>query len=359
MTAARTRWWFVGGISLVPLAGSVVALTFAKQSTGPIGRDLSFAKRTAKPAVAAPLKDGHFIAAHGVVEPMQPEMRLTADVPGRISRVVVNEGDHVKAGTTLAEVENSSQKAEVAAADAAFAEAQASLEQTLHGMRSQDLSASVSESIAARARAGLAQSELERAKQLVSSGSIAPAELDDVRHKYDAARAEAQAAWARTVGTKGSRRDDVLMAEARVRAAQARLDAAEGALDRTVLVAPTDGEVLRVKARVGEYHNPAAGDPLVILGNTDRLRVRLDIDERDVAKVKVDVPVYVTAAAFGGDHFPGKVVEIARHMGRRNVRVDDPVDRVDVKILEVLVELDGHPPLISGLRVEGFVGPLP
>jgi multidrug resistance efflux pump len=284
-------------------------------------------------------------------------MRLTADVPGRIAAIYAKEGEHVERGTTLAEIENGTFTAEVALAQAAVDEAQAELQSTMKGARAQDVSISVNESIAARAKASLAKSELERDKELAKSGSVATAELDDARHKFEAARAESSAAWARAVGAQGSRRNNVLVAEARLRAMQARLDQAKSALLRTMVVAPTNGEVLRVKARVGEFHNPGVGEPILVIGDMQHLRVRLDIDERDVARMKIGTPAYLTAPAFGGQRFTGKVVDIARRMGRRNVRVDDPIDRVDVKILEVLLELDEHPPLIPGLRVEGFVGP--
>jgi multidrug resistance efflux pump len=140
--------------------------------------------------------------------------------------------------------------------------------------------------------------------------------------------------------------------------AEAHRDEAKAALARSQVIAPFDGDVLRVKPRIGEYHNPAAGEPIIILGDLQNLRVRLDIDERDVGRAALGLPGYVTATAFGDQRFPGKVVEVARHMGRRTVRVDDPMDRVDVKILEVVVALDGKPPLLTGQRVEGFLGPV-
>lgn len=242
------------------------------------------------------------------------------------------------------------------AAEAGLAEAQAGLQRTVHGMRAQDVSATVQESLGARANAALAKSELERAQGLAKSGAIAEAELDQVRRKYEASEATYAAAAARALEARaGSRQEDVLIAEAQTRIADAHREEARAMLARTQIFAPFTGEVLRVKGRVGEYHNPASGDPIVIFGDTRRVRLRLDVDERDVARAKVGAPAYATAPAFGVTRFPGKVIEVARHMGRRNVRVDDPVDRVDVKILEVIVELDGNPPLISGLRMEGAI----
>ena len=59
--------------------------------------------------------------------------------------------------------------------------------------------------------------------------------------------------------------------------------------------------------------------------------------------------------AFGSQRFAGKVVEIGRRFGRKNVRTDDPVEKNDTKVLETLIELEGAPALVPGQRVTAFV----
>ena len=67
----------------------------------------------------------------------------------------------------------------------------------------------------------------------------------------------------------------------------------------------------------------------------------------------------ITADAFPDQVFAGRVVEIGRRMGRKNIRTDDPVERIDTKILEVIIELDKREPdqgtLIPGLRVVSVI----
>jgi multidrug efflux pump subunit AcrA (membrane-fusion protein) len=82
--------------------------------------------------------------------------------------------------------------------------------------------------------------------------------------------------------------------------------------------------------------------------------VRVDVDERDIARVKLGAPGYVTLSAFPGRRFSGKVVEIGARMGRKNVRTDDPVERLDVKILEVVLRIDGPEGLVPGIRVTAY-----
>lgn len=110
-----------------------------------------------------------------------------------------------------------------------------------------------------------------------------------------------------------------------------------------------------MKFRPGEYFDPRNGDPLLIVGDTSQLHVRMDVDERDVGRVRLGASAFVTAEAFAGKRFEGKVVEIGRHMGRKNVRTDEPTERLDTKILEVLLELKESEGLVPGMRVSSYV----
>jgi HlyD family secretion protein len=81
----------------------------------------------------------------------------------------------------------------------------------------------------------------------------------------------------------------------------------------------------------------------------------VDVDERDIARVKVGAPGYVTLSAFPGRRFPAEVVEVGARMGRKNVRTDDPVERLDVKILEVVLQVAQPEGLVPGIRVTGYI----
>ena len=81
----------------------------------------------------------------------------------------------------------------------------------------------------------------------------------------------------------------------------------------------------------------------------------MDVDERDIARVHQGAAAYVMADAFGDRRFEGKVVELGRRFGRKNVRTDDPVERNDTKSLEVLIELAQRDLLVPGQRVRSFV----
>jgi multidrug resistance efflux pump len=110
--------------------------------------------------------------------------------------------------------------------------------------------------------------------------------------------------------------------------------------------------VLRVEIHAGETVSSLVPRPLFLLADTSRLRVRAEVDERDIGRVHVGQPVQVTADALGPAVLTGKVVRLSPLMGRRTVVSGDPAEKTDRDTLEVLAELDPAPvsPAI-GLRV--------
>ena len=104
--------------------------------------------------------------------------------------------------------------------------------------------------------------------------------------------------------------------------------------------------------RAGESASPGAA--VVVVGDTSRLRARIDVNERDALSLKVGQPARVRVEGSSAD-LTGKVVEIARRVGRKNVRTEDPTDRQDARFVETVLLLDEAPALPMGIRVEGYV----
>ena len=74
-----------------------------------------------------------------------------------------------------------------------------------------------------------------------------------------------------------------------------------------------------------------------------------------MARLKLGQKAYVTADAFGMRRFPGTVVRVGQMLGKKNVRTDEPNERVDQKVLETLIELEDGRDLPIGLRVRAFL----
>ncbi len=303
--------------------------------------------------------DGDYVAGNGIVEPNGREIRVAAAQPGRIARILVKEGDFVETGAPLVELESMVERAALRATEAEVQAAQAEYERVSHGLRREDIDAAIDEANSSRARADLSKTSLQRLEALNKSGGVSVDELDRARQNAASDESLARASDARRrAALAGSRAEDVLAAKARLELARAHREQAQAQVDRLTVQAPQAGEILQVKARAGEYYNVLA-DPLLILGDTRSLRVRVDLDERDIGRVKVGAGALVTTEAFRDQKFKAKVLEIGRRMGRKNIRTDDPNERIDTKILEVVLQLEDTKPLVPGERVTGYISTKP
>lgn len=335
--------------------------------TVPIQKDVLKADREAQSRVGGadekqPLPEkGALIGGNGIVEPAQRETRVAAQVTALVKQVLVKEGQQVKQGDVLVQLENGVELAQLQSAEAEAVAERANLTRTLKGLRVEDRDAVNADAQAARARAELSASVAARTEQLAKSGAATPDELDRARRQaqQDGAALKANEARLRAAEA-GSRGEDIAFARARVLGAEARVAQAKAQVERLSIRAPIDGEVLQVKVREGELYSFQGSDPLVVMGDTRTLRVRMDVDERDISRVQLNATAWVTADAFGAQKFNGKVVEVGRRFGRKNVRTDDPVERNDTKILEVVIQLDSNERLVPGQRVNSFiVAPVP
>jgi len=336
---------YIGGLVLASMLAFIVQSVLAEPSTVPREKDRVVAQRT---ITAAGVRDERvvvpregLIAGNAIVEPRERETKVAAAVPGRIAAMASHEGDKVARGALLVQLEDGPEQAALQAAEADYQKA-------IHGQRREDIEATMNDAEAARARAELSAEAFHRTEQAARGGAATADELDKARRQAESDQRTFEASEARRRAmAAGSRYEDIA-------AAGARRNQAKANLERLAVRAPIDGEILQIKYRVGEYVTPG-GDPLVVMGDTSVLRVRIDVDERDIGRLAVGNAAFAVADAYPEKKFSGKVVEIAHRMGRKNVRTDDPTERIDTKILETVVELNDPNGLVPGLRVTGYI----
>jgi multidrug resistance efflux pump len=141
-------------------------------------------------------------------------------------------------------------------------------------------------------------------------------------------------------------------ADAEVTAAEENVRVATEKLQKCTVRAPISGTVLRIMARVGESYSTLSPRPLFSLADDSIRRVRAEVDERDVGKVKLGQRAIISADGFPGRRFDGRVIELSQVMGRKSVLSGDPAEKADRDILEVIIELDqSAKELPIGLRV--------
>ncbi len=309
---------------------------------------------------AAVIQGPELVAGPGRVEPYSEDIKIGSELSGRLKSVFVEEGDTIHRGQTLAELENADYRAEVGSAKASVVAKEATLRKVINGARHQERDEAWSSVNETRAVMENAQSELRRRQELFAAGVISREELDRYASEADIDQAKYQAAVEQhSLVDDHAREEDRSLAEADLQLAKAQLEEAQARYEKTFIRSPIDGSVLRKHHRSGENvsNSSTVPDPVLTIGDRKTLRVRVDVDETDVSKVRVGQKAYVTADAFGKLEFWGRVVRVGQQLGPKNVRTDEPTEKVDTKILETLVELDPGTQLPDGLRVDAFIVP--
>jgi len=340
------------------------------------------ASTTSATAQASP---PNIVSAPGRIEPISEEIEVGSELSGILRAVLVEEGDEVKRGQILAVLENDDYRAKIrtaesgrAAAEAARASAEARLVGAGAALRRTINGARIEERREARATVTQAEAvlrnlivELERRQMLHREGDISREELDRATRDVEVARGRVSELQERSAFVSADAREEdkardmaavelartqIREATAQIAEAQARTEEARARLEKTFIRAPLNGVVLRKRLNVGESITPESPNPSVFtIANTKTLRVRVDVDETDVGHIRTGQQAYVTADAYGGRRFTGRVVKIGQVLGKKNIRTEEPTERVDTKILETLVELDGGQRLPTGLRVDAFI----
>jgi HlyD family secretion protein len=307
---------------------------------------------------AAP-KGNWAVSAAGRVEPMGGEVRITAQAPGRIAEVLVAQNDKVASGDLLVRLDDEELQGRVNAALAEAAARKRERDNTEVTGKAQERR--TAEDGVANAERQLVNSrdELDRLLRSRYAGqATAAADIDKARdavaksrERLDQARASQRKLLAGE-GLPAPTRQEVGLASARADLAQA-----DAALERTRIRAAASGTVLQLNAKPGETATPSPENALAVMGELSALRVRAEIEERDIGKLRVGQSAIVRSDAFPGRDFEGKVATLAQALGPSRVGPRGPRKPTDVDVLEILIDLAGQPHLLPGMRVDVFLKP--
>jgi HlyD family secretion protein len=339
----RMLMWAVSGLGIVAVIGYSITSTRVGSA--------------ASPSVAPAMVASDVVAAGpGRVEAVSEEIRVAAQLGGRLERVLVEEGDAVVAGQPLAILEHADYTARAASADAEVRLRDAEARRVRNGAREQERRDAAAAEREADAVLANTRADVERRRGLFAQRVISREEMEHADEQLNVAAARLDSARERrSLVDAAAREEDQTRADAALALARAQLVEARAMLEKTVVRAPISGTVLRKHRKAGETVSTQFDSPIVTMADRSTLRVRVDVDEMDVAKVRVGQCAYVTADAYGDRRFIGRVVRVSQLLGKKNVRTDEPTERVDTKILETLIDLDPRPELPLGLRVQAFI----
>ncbi len=267
----------------------------------------------AKAAAAAAPKSPFVAVANGKADVEGGMIQVAARRAGIVREVYVQEGDKVVKGQILARQEDDEPKLSAARAAAAVEQAKAQMAQYQVQLSS-------------------AEREHKRLQGLVSTNFVAAQKVDQAADKIREAQANIQAQ------------------RAAIATAQAALEEARYNLELTVIRAPTDGRIAR------RYANPGAGASTLNVSNMFDLEpeapriVRAEIAESALPHVAIGQTVQIAPESEPTKVYNGKVLRRAAVFGARKLQSDDPSERADDRVVEVVVSADSAPFLI-GQRV--------
>ncbi|MDX2258449.1 MAG: efflux RND transporter periplasmic adaptor subunit [Hyphomicrobiaceae bacterium] len=294
-------------------------------------------------------------SATGRVEPLSGAVRVASQAPGQIVALPAGPNEQVVEGDVLVVLDDRDAQNRL---DAAIAEADVRLRERADEA-AQGLAAERQEAedalYEARRERFLAWRAFDAALSRKRTGEASDADVAKAREAIETAKKRVSAELedlARVTAKDGL--PLVTRLESGLAVARADVALAEAAYERTRIRAPFDGAVLQVFARVGETVAPSPDATLLLFGDIAKLRVRAEVEERDVAKVRVGQKVVVKADAFPDQDFTGTVTEIASALGSPRIASRGPRRPNDVDVLEVVADLEGTPPLLTGMRVDVF-----
>ncbi len=275
---------------------------------GACGHETPGAPTSAQHGVPA----GALASAKGRVDIEGGPVRLAARRDGVIARVMVEEGDRVRAGQLLATLDT-----EIAVRGLALARA--------------EVGQAVQERNKARVELGAAEREARRLQPLADDETIPRQELDQARDR----RASA------AVG--------LLAAEAAIVTAGARHAIAEREVQERSITAPLDGQIIQRQARPGNGVSTLNVTPLFLFAPDVGRIVRAELEEQYIPGIKTGGPAEIILEADPARRWRGKVLRVGRIVGQRSAG-DDPAEKQDNRVVEVVVALDAQD-LLIGQRV--------
>lgn len=248
----------------------------------------------------------HIVTADAVLYPVN-QANVTAKINSPVRRVLVNRGDHVKAGQLLIELETKDLAAMANESKSLYDQSQAALQTVTGSTVVEDKSKAQNDLASAQQALDAAKKVYDSRVALQSQGALAQRQVDDARVSL----AQAQAAYdiaknhLETLNSVGQR-EQIRAAQAQVDAAKAHYDNSEVQLSYGQITSPISGVVSDRSAYPGEM--PASGTPLISIVDISSVVARANVPVREAAAVQVGRPATITGP--GGD-VSGKVTVVS------------------------------------------------
>ncbi|HWB20677.1 MAG TPA: HlyD family efflux transporter periplasmic adaptor subunit [Phycisphaerales bacterium] len=338
-------------VPALALAGLAVAIQTVRTSNSPH----PYALPVSAPSTS-PYK--HTIAGSGIVESSTRNIEIGTNVAGIVTKVHVKVGDPIKAGDPLFMIDDRTLQSELAVKSAALDVARQNLARLAALPRAEDIPPAEARVAEMESNLGDMKHQLERMQSVDDPRAVSAEDLEKRRYAVQSAQARFDQAKADLAELRaGVWAPDQEIARAQVESAQAQVDATKTEIDRLTVRSPIDGQALQVNIRVGEF--APVGDlatPLMLVGNTAILHVRVDIDENDAWRLKPDARARATIRGNSNLSVDLAFAYLEPYVIPKRSLTGDSTERVDTRVLQVIYSFpSGAIPVYVGQQMDVFI----
>ncbi|AAC06602.1 efflux RND transporter periplasmic adaptor subunit [Aquifex aeolicus] len=271
------------------------------------------------------------VYATGYVKALN-EVEVKAKVAGYVSEVYKDVGQKVKKGEPLARIQNKPLEEKVKILEIQLQNLKEKIREDSPFIRAYELKIK-----ALREEVKELEEKLKRRKRLYEKELISKEEYESLKRKY---RAKLESLKA----LESEFKESVEEVRRKIREVKANLEKAKEELGEYTVRSPIDGVILKKNVEVGEYVNTfMETKPLFVVGNTEKLKTYLEVDEEYSSLVKKGQEVYVSVESLKDKLFKGKIVKVHKKVDEKK------------KVFLVEAEVDYSEKVLPGTTVEGYI----
>lgn len=338
-------------LPVIALAGAIFAILSVIAGSKPVPA----APPVVQPA-QAPFKS--YIAGAGLIEASTENIAIGTPLSGIVTAVHVKVGAKVRPGDPLFRLDDRDLKAELAVRKAALQNAKERLARLQSLPRPEDVPPAEARVKEAEANLADQKNHLDLAESVTDKRAISVEELNRRRNAVLIAEAKLAEMRAQLALLKaGSWKADIEIARADITAAEAQVKATEINIDRLTVRSPVDGEILKLNVRLGEFAQTGVlANPLILLGNLDRLHVRVDVDENDAWRFKKDAQAIAFVRGNKDMKTSLKHERTEPYVIPKRSLTGDSTERVDTRVMQVIYSFDhAQLPVYVGQQMDVFI----
>jgi multidrug efflux pump subunit AcrA (membrane-fusion protein) len=298
------------------------------------------------------------VGAVGLVEASTENITISTAVPGLVTAVYVQAGDHVRAGQKLFSLDDRDWQAELRVRQDEARVARNQLERLERMPRREEIPPAEAHVHEAEAILADALVQLKLIESVTDRRAIRDEDLQRRREAVKAAEARREQARTELALLKaGAWKEDLQVAAAQLALAEARVKRVETEIERLTMRAPIDGVVLQSNVRLGQYAQvgPLA-TPLMILGGIRPLHLRVDVDEHDSWRVRPGARAVASPRGNGSLKIPLEFVRFEPYVIPKKSLTGDSTERVDTRVLQVIYRVvENDTPVHVGQQMDVFI----